>query len=84
MGCAVCRDALSNRRVRPGRSRHPHDVGSFSSDLAGQLLALGQSQPVLGEALGKGFAEEILVVDFQVGGASATASRLVRTLAPPN
>ncbi len=47
----------------------------------GHSVALDARGEVL--ALGRGFAEEILVVDFQVGGASVPASRLVRTLAPP-
>jgi NAD+ synthetase len=34
-------------------------------------------------ALGKGFAEDILVVDLEAGGASVPASRLVSSLAPP-
>ena len=35
-------------------------------------------------AVGKGFADEILVVELQPGGASVPASRLVRSLAPPD
>jgi NAD+ synthetase len=34
-------------------------------------------------ALGKGFAEEVLVADLNAGGASVPASRLVSSLAPP-
>ncbi|MDD5138877.1 MAG: NAD+ synthase [Verrucomicrobiales bacterium] len=34
-------------------------------------------------AFGKGFAEDVLVADLELGGASVPASRLVRSLAPP-
>jgi len=47
----------------------------------GHSVALNASGEVL--ALGKGFAEDILVVDLEFGGASIPASRLVRSLAPP-
>jgi NAD+ synthase (glutamine-hydrolysing) len=35
-------------------------------------------------ARGKGFAEDVLVADLELGGASVPASRLVSSLAPPN
>ena len=48
----------------------------------GHSVALDSSGEVL--ALGKGFAEEILVIELAAGGASVPASRLVSSLAPPN
>jgi NAD+ synthetase len=47
----------------------------------GHSVALNSCGEVL--ALGKSFAEDILVVDLKLGGASVPASRLVRSLAPP-
>jgi NAD+ synthetase len=48
----------------------------------GQSVALDACGEVI--ALGKSFAEDILVVDLESGGASVPASRLVSSLAPPN
>ena len=47
----------------------------------GHSAALDASGEVL--ALGRGFAEEVLVVELAAGEASVPASRLVRSLAPP-
>ncbi len=48
------------------------DGHSVTLDARGEVLALG-----------KGFAEDVLVVDLESGGASVPASRLVSSLAPP-
>jgi NAD+ synthetase len=48
----------------------------------GHSVALDARGEVI--ALGKGFAEDVLVVDLESGGASVPASRLVSSLAPPN
>ena len=48
----------------------------------GHSVALDAHGEVL--ALGKGFAEEILIVELEFGGASVPASRLVSSLAPSN
>ena len=48
----------------------------------GHSVALDAHGDVL--ALGKGFAEEVLVVELTAGGASVPASRLVSSLAPPD
>lgn len=48
----------------------------------GHSVALDANGEVI--ALGKGFAEEVLVVELNAGGASVPASRLVSSLAPPS
>jgi len=47
----------------------------------GHSVALDSRGEVI--AMGKGFAEEVLVAELETGGASVPASRLIRSLAPP-